>query len=285
MELKNWILLTALAAVWGSAFMFIKVAAPEFGPILLVALRLLLAGCLFLPFLIQKKYLVHLKSHFPGILVLAIFNNALPFTMFSYASLGSTSNMLAILNGSTAFITMIIAYFWLNEGISFKKIGGLILGFGGILVLVNPSNGSITLTSSIFALTGACCYSISGTYIQKYQQDSKKFVLIGWSMLVGGILIAPLALFNLPTELPSTNSILALFWLGIISTGLAYLGYVRLIENIGAVRTSTVTYMLPVFGIIWGAIFLDEKITTTILVGFIFVMIGVYFANSKVKAK
>ena len=94
MDIKNWILLYALGAIWGSAFMFIKVSAVDFGPIVLVTLRLLLAGLLFIPFLIQKKYLIHFKSHLPGILILAIFNNALPFTMFSYASLGATSNML-----------------------------------------------------------------------------------------------------------------------------------------------------------------------------------------------
>ena len=98
MELKNWILLILLGAVWGSAFMFIKISADDFGPILLVNLRLLLAGALFLPFLLQKKYLAYFKSHFSGILILGIFSNAFPFTMFSYASLGATSNMLGILN-------------------------------------------------------------------------------------------------------------------------------------------------------------------------------------------
>jgi drug/metabolite transporter (DMT)-like permease len=284
MELKNWILLFALGSVWGSAFMFIKISTVDFGPILLVTLRLLLAGMLFLPFLIQKKYISHFRSLFPGIIILAIINNALPFTMFSYASLGATSNMLAILNGSTAFITMVIAYFWLNESISFKQVSGLIIGFTGILILVNPFNASATLVSSMCALVGASCYSISGNYIQKYHSNSNKFVLIGWSMLFGGLLMTPLAIFNLPDHLPSTNAILALLWLGIVSTGFAYLGFVRLIERIGAVRTSTVTYLLPVFGILWGYLFLNEEITWIIFGGFMFVMIGMYFANSNSQA-
>ncbi|MDA7851745.1 DMT family transporter [Gammaproteobacteria bacterium] len=281
MDIKNWILLYALGAIWGSAFMFIKVSAVDFGPIVLVTLRLLLAGLLFIPFLIQKKYLIHFKSHLPGILILAIFNNALPFTMFSYASLGATSNMLGILNGTTAFMTMIVAYFWLKEGISYKQVAGLALGFCGILVLVNPANGSITSGSAMFALTGALCYSFCATYIQKHQLQANKFVLIGWAMLFGGLIMIPLALFNLPDHMPSTDSFLALLWLGVVSTGLAYLGYVRLIERIGAVRSSTVTYLLPVFSILWGAIFLQESITWIIFSGFMFVMIGMYFANTK----
>ena len=281
MELKNWILLIILGAVWGSAFMFIKISADDFGPILLVNLRLLLAGALFLPFLLRKKYLAHFKSHFPGILILSIFSNAFPFTMFSYASLGATSNMLGILNGTTAFMTMVVAYFWLKESITPKQIFGIILGFLGILVLVNPANGSATLGASGFALVGALSYSFSGVYIQKYQLKANKFVLIGWAMLFGGLLLTPLSFFNLPDQMPDNNAIAALLWLGIVSTGIAYLGYIRLIEQIGAVRTSTVTYLLPVFSIIWGSIFLQEKITWIIFGGFIFVMIGMYFANNK----
>ena len=281
MELKNWILLILLGAVWGSAFMFIKISADDFGPILLVNLRLLLAGALFLPFLLRKKYLAHFKSHFPGILILSIFSNAFPFTMFSYASLGATSNMLGILNGTTAFMTMVVAYFWLKESITPKQIFGIILGFLGILVLVNPANGSATLGASGFALVGALSYSFSGVYIQKYQLKANKFVLIGWAMLFGGLLLTPLSFFNLPDQMPDNNAIAALLWLGIVSTGIAYLGYIRLIEQIGAVRTSTVTYLLPVFSIIWGSIFLQEKITWIIFGGFIFVMIGMYFANNK----
>ena len=95
----------------------------------------------------------------------------------------------------------------------------------------------------------------------------------------------PLASFNLPNAMPDINSILALLWLAVISTGLGYLAYVRLIDKIGAVKTATLTYLLPVFSIIWGAIFLQEQITFIIIGGFIFVMMGMYFANSSNKPK
>ena len=104
-------------------------------------------------------------------------------------------------------------------------------------------------------------------------------------MLFGGFFMIPLAAFNLPNAMPDINSILALLWLAVISTGLGYLAYVRLIDKIGAVKTATLTYLLPVFSIIWGAIFLQEEITFIILGGFIFVMMGMYFANSSNKTK
>lgn len=285
MELKDWILLTALAAIWGSAFMFIKISAVDFGPILLVTLRLLIAGLVFMPFLLRKKKRSLFRAYLPAILIIAIVSNAIPFTMFAYASLGATSNMLGILNGTTAFLTTIIAYFWLKEAVTSKQIIGLLLGFVGVLILVNPSNGSTTLIASMCAMIGSLCYAFNAAYLQKYHSNSDKIVLIGWSMLFGGFFMIPLASFNLPNSMPDTNSILALFWLAVISTGVGYLAYVRLIDRIGAVKTVTLTYLLPVFSIIWGAIFLKEQITFFIFGGFIFVMMGMYFANTSNKSK
>ena len=286
MESKDWFLLTALAAIWGSAFMFIKISAVDFGPILLVTLRLLIAGLVFMPLLLRKKYRLLFNSHLPGIIIIAIFSNALPFTLFAFASLGATSNMLGILNGTTAFLTTLIAYFWLNESISSKQIIGLCLGFLGVIILVNPANGSSTVIASMCALLGSLCYAFNGNYLEKFHLNSNKKVLIGWSMLFGGLFMTPFAFFNLPDAIPNLNSFLALLWLAVVSTGIGYLGYIRLINRIGAVKTSTLTYLLPVFSIIWGAIFLQEKITLIILGGFLFVMMGMYFANTtKVKIK
>ena len=285
MELRDWILLTALAAIWGSAFMFIKISAVVFGPILLVTLRLLIAGLVFMPFLLRKNKRHLFKPYLPAILIIAIVSNAIPFSMFAYASLGATSNMLGILNGTTAFLTTVIAYFWLKESVTSKQIIGLILGFIGVFILVNPSNGSTTFIASMCAMIGSLCYAFNAVYLQKHHSNSDKIVLIGWSMLFGGLFMIPLASFNLPNEMPDINSILALLWLAVISTGLGYLAYVRLIDKIGAVKTATLTYLLPVFSIIWGAIFLQEQITFIILGGFIFVMMGMYFANSSNKTK
>jgi drug/metabolite transporter (DMT)-like permease len=281
METKDWFLLTLLAAIWGSAFMFIKISAVDFGPILLVTLRLLIAGLVFMPLLLRKKYRPLFKSHLPGILIIAVISNALPFSLFAFASLGATSNMLGILNGTTAFLTTVIAYFWLNESISAKQIIGLCLGFFGVIILVNPANGSSTIMASMCALVGSLCYAFNGNYLQKYHTHSNKKVLIGWSMLFGGLLMTPIAAFNLPDSLPNLNSFFALLWLSVVSTGIGYLGYIRLIDRIGAVKTSTLTYLLPVFSILWGAIFLQEQITLIIFGGFLFVMMGMYFANTQ----
>jgi drug/metabolite transporter (DMT)-like permease len=283
MEIRYWILLTFLGALWGSAFMFIKVATPEFGPIALVNTRLLIASLIFLPILLQKKYIHLLKPIWKQVLVLSIMNNAIPFTLFSYASFGADSNILAILNATTAFNTMIIAYLWIGESVSLKQLFGLILGFIGIFILVNPQNSDTTLIASLSALLAAFFYSYSTVYIQRQSVNANKMVLIGWSIVFSAVFMIPVSIFNLPEALPSASAIGSAFWLGAVSNGLGFLGYVRLIDKIGAVRTSTVAYFLPVFGIIWGSIFLDEKITSTIILGCLIVLIGIYLSNSNKK--
>ena len=257
MELKDWILLTALAAIWGSAFMFIKISAVVFGPILLVTLRLLIAGLVFMPFLLRESKRQLFKPYFPSILIIAIVSNAIPFSMFAYASLSATSNMLGILNGTTAFLTTVIAYFWLKEFVTSKQIIGLILGFIGVLILVNPSNDQ-SFIASMYKMIGSLCYAFNAVYLQKYHSNSDKIVLIGWSMLFGGLFMIPLASLNLPNAMPDINSILALLWLAVISTGLGYLAYVRLIDKIGAVKTATLTYLLPVL-VLSGVLYFFRK--------------------------
>ena len=280
MEFRYWILLTVLGALWGSAFMFIKVATPEFGPIALVNTRLIIASFIFLPILLQKKYIHLLKPIWKQVLVLAILNNAIPFTLFSFASFGADSNILAILNATTAFNTMIIAYIWIGENVSVKQLFGLLLGFIGIFILVNPQNSETTLISSMSALLASFFYSYSTVYIQRQSVNANKMVLIGWSIIFSAVIMFPVTIFYLPDTIPSISAIGSAIWLGAISTGIGFLGYVRLIDKIGAVKTSTVAYFLPVFGIIWGAVFLDEIISSTIIIGCLIVLIGIYFANS-----
>jgi len=160
MELRYWFLLTALGALWGSAFMFIKVATPEFGPIGLVNARLIIASVIFLPILLRKKYLKLLMPIWRHALVLSFANCIIPFTLFSYASLGANSNILSILNATTAFATMIIAYFWLKENVSIKQIFGLLIGF---ISGLTGTGGGIFLSPLIVFLGWTSVKGASGT--------------------------------------------------------------------------------------------------------------------------
>lgn len=280
MEFKYWVLLIFLGALWGSAFMFIKVATPEYGPVALVNARLIIASLIFLPILLRKKYLPLLAPIWKHVLILSVINNMIPFTLFSFASLGSSSNILAILNATTAFNTMVIAYFWINESVTLKQIIGLILGFIGVIILVNPQNSAATLISSISCLFAAAFYSLSTVFIQKNSAKTNKLVLIGWSIVFSAVLMMPISYIYLPESIPSFEANISAVWLGAVSTGLGFLGYVRLIDKIGAVKTSIVAYFLPVFGILWGYIFLDEKISISVVIGCLVVLMGIFLATS-----
>ena len=281
MENKYWILITILGAVWGSAFMFIKIATPELGPIALVNIRLAVAGLIFIPFLLQQKYLKHFRRNFKNILVLSVINTALPFSLFAYASLESSSNMLSILNGTTAIMAVVISTIWLKIRLNFFQIMGVFIGLFGIIVLANPDNVYISMKATIFCLSAAFCYALSANYIQKFAYKTNTIVLIGWSLVIASVLLLPITFFNLPSQLPSNNVIFSILWLGVISTGVAFLGYVRLIEKVGAVKTATVAYFIPVFGVIWGYVFLGEPITLQILIGMILILIGIVFTNKR----
>ena len=281
MENKYWILITILGAVWGSAFMFIKIATPELGPIALVNIRLAVAGLIFIPFLLQQKYLKHFRSNLKNILVLSVINTALPFSLFAYASLESSSNMLSILNGTTAIMAVVISTIWLKIRLNFFQIMGVFIGLFGIVVLANPDNVYISMKATILCLSAAFCYALSANYIQKFAYKTNTIVLIGWSLVIASVLLLPITFFNLPSQLPSNNVIFSILWLGVISTGVAFLGYVRLIEKVGAVKTATVAYFIPVFGVIWGYVFLGEPITLQILIGMILILIGIVFTNKR----
>ena len=149
-------------------------------------------------------------------MLLAITNNAIPFTMFSLASFGSDSNMLAILNATTAFNTMIIAYFWLKEDVTLKQLTGLIMGFIGVVILVNPESSSTSIISAVFCLMGAACYSFSTVFIQKNSAKTNKLVLIGWSIIFSAFIMMPVTLFYLPPEMPSSDAFLSVAWLSLI---------------------------------------------------------------------
>ena len=281
MENKYWILITILGAVWGSAFMFIKIATPELGPIALVNIRLAVAGLIFIPFLLQQKYLKHFRRNLKNILVLSVINTALPFSLFAYASLESSSNMFSILNGTTAIMAVVISTIWLKIRLNFFQIMGVFIGLFGIVVLANPDNVYISMKATIFCLSAAFCYALSANYIQKFAYKTNTIVLIGWSLVIASVLLLPITFFNLPSQLPSNNVIFSILWLGVISTGVAFLGYVRLIEKVGAVKTATVAYFIPVFGVIWGYVFLGEPITLQILIGMILILIGIVFTNKR----
>ena len=167
-----------------------------------------MAGLIFIPFLLQEKYLKHFRSNLKNILVLSIVNTALPFSLFAYASLESSSNMLSILNGTTAIMAVVISTIWLKVKLNIFQIMGVFIGLFGIVVLANPVNVYISTKATIFCLGAAFCYALSANYIQKFAYKTNTIVLIGWSLVLASIFLLPLTIFNLPSQFPSNLSLI-----------------------------------------------------------------------------
>ncbi len=276
MDIRNLIRLLSLAAIWGGSFLFMRIGAPVLGPTLLVEARVGLAA-LFLAivggFLRKKLPLKGNRTHF---LVLGLCNTALPFLLFSYAAQTLSASMLSILNASAPIWGVLIATLWNKQALAPKTLLGLAFGVSGVALLVGfdavtfqPGAG----LAIVATLGAAFCYGISSTYART-AKSVDSFSNAHGSMWAATLLIAPALPFFPATTAPSISVMAMVLALGVICSGVAYLLYFRLIEEIGAPSALTVTFLIPMFGVLWGHLFLDEVIGWHTLLGSVIVLTG-----------
>lgn len=283
MNLRYFFELIALAALWGASFLFMRVAVPEFGPIWLIDWRVLLAGLVLLPILIHQGLLTELQKNAKPLLIVGIFNSALPFLGFAYATTILTGGFTSILNATVPLFGVLLVLIGINkEKLSWAQIGGFVLGFAGVGILL----GWHTATTSPYfwlavaaSLGAALLYAISATYIRRNLAGVSTITITVGSQLAASLCLLPLLPFSIPAAVPSLTAILALVALAIFSTALAYLMYFRLIRVLGAARAVTVTYMIPLFAMIWGGLLLQEPITWDMILGCVVILMGTALAN------
>lgn len=283
MNLRYFFELIALAALWGASFLFMRVAVPEFGPIWLIAWRVLLAGLVLLPVLIHQGLLADLQKHAKPLLIVGLFNSALPFLGFAYATTILTGGFTSILNATVPLFGVSLVLIGVNqEKLSPAQIGGFVLGFTGVGILLGwhtSTPNSYFWLAVLASLTAALLYAISATYIKRRLVGVSSVVIAVGSQLAATLVFIPLLPFSMPAALPSLKAMLALVALAVFSTALAYLMYFRLIRMVGAARAVTVTYMIPLFAMIWGTLVLHEPITWDMMVGCAVILTGTALAN------
>jgi len=282
--MKNFAMLelVLLAAIWGSSFLFMRIAAPELGPVLLMALRTSIAGIVLLPLLFIYKQQKSISGHWFAVFIGSLFNTTIPFVLFGYAVLTLTAGLSSILNATTPMFAAIVAYFWLKDKLSSSAVLGLIIGFLGVYILMADKiavNQQHFILPTLAILGATLCYGIGANFTKKYLQGMKPLALATSSQLCSAALLIPISLFYLPAQLPSFAAMAAVSSLGVLCTGVAYVIFFRLIAEMGPAKAVSVTYLIPVFGLIWGILFLDEKITSTILVGCTVILMGVGLAT------
>jgi drug/metabolite transporter (DMT)-like permease len=288
-KLLDYVLLTILALIWSSAFFNIKIATYSYGPVTIALLRTFFGAIPVVGLCLVKKIKIEAFSKdWYWFAAIGMINLVIPFFLIAYGVQKVQSNLAAILMASTPLSATVLAHFFTdNEKINLTKIIGVLVGFSGIVflfsdnILINESN----FTSALLILIGSTFYVVGGLLTIKI--SNKKNENVTASILIWGTLfLIPITIFTeKPWNLnPSIDSTISLIYLGVVATGLAWLLRFRILKTNGLVFQAQVAYLIPIFGIILGYIFLKELITPKVLVSVVAVIIGIYLvkkSNSK----
>jgi drug/metabolite transporter (DMT)-like permease len=259
-----------------------RVAAPEFGALALVEIRVATAAVFLVAVLAWRRGMNDLPGAALPMAVVGVFSSALPFVLFAYATLSVTAGTAALLNASAPLFGALVAYAWLRDKLTLPRVLGLAVGFGGILLLAwDKLDGGSSSTLAILAGLGASfSYGIGVNYTKKKLGKVSPLAAATGSQVAAALLLLPLAVANWPSANPSLKSWLSVIALGMVGTGIANAFYFRLIARIGPARAIAVTYLVPVFGMLWGLIFLHEAVTASMLAAGAVILLGTALATS-----
>ncbi len=288
---KTWMAdYVALGALWGSSFLFMRFSVIEFGALATAAGRVAIAAAFLLPIVLMKGLLPELKKHWKKIFFMGIFNSAIPFAGFAYALLSITTGLSSILNATVPMFGALVAWVWLKDKPALSRIAGIVIGFTGIALLAwgkasfkPDASGAVTGWAVVACLVACLCYGISASYAKKYMGGIHPMVTAAGSQIGATLGLLIPAIWLWPATPPSTTAWASLLVLGVACTGIAYILYFRLIEKAGPQRTLTVTFLIPVFAVFYGAVFLGEVVTPWMLLCAVVIVCGTALATGLVK--
>ncbi len=281
MRTYDLIQLISLAAIWGSSFLFLRIAAPEFGPVALITLRVGLAACLLLLLVAHRGKLQALIAARKKLALLGLINSCIPFLLFAWATLHIPTGIASILNATAPLFGAIVAALWLGDRISASRVVGLLAAFIGVVILM-WGQGKVGNPNSLWAIA-ACLlagllYGISSNYTKRYMQGIDPLVNAAGSQVSSAIFLLPIVGFFIPSTMPSSQAWASAITLSVVCTALAYILFFRLIANVGPSKAITVTFLIPVFGCLLGGVVLGETLTLTMVLGGAIVVAGVSMA-------
>lgn len=277
-----------LAAIWGSSFLFTRIAAVEFGVMPTAFLRVLIAALFLMPFLMWSGHWPAFKKRAGPIMFVGMLNSGIPFALYSYAVMSITTGLSAILNATVPLFGAIVAWLWLKDKPTNSRIMGLVIGFIGVALLAGdqasfkPGGSGWAILACLVATT---CYAISASYTRKYLMGVPPMATSTGSMIGAALGLSVPALLSWPSSVPSLQAWGSVLFVAILCTGVAYVLYFRLIEAAGPSKTLTVTFMIPVFAIVYGVLFLGEELTLWMIVCACVIICGTALATGLVKIK
>ena len=262
--------LVALAAIWGASFVFIRTLAPVLGPVLTAASRVLIAGAALVVYLRAIGFDADVRTHWWHYVVIGVVNSALPFVFYAFAGLHIPASYSVIMNAMTPIFAALLSVVFLADCLTPRKVAGLLAGAGGVALVsgAGPVVPDAMFAWSILAcLAAAFCYAVAGVYIKRRAVGVKPIAIAAWSQVFAGFVLLPLLPFGAPPQPIDAGIVGNVLALALLCSAIAYLLYYRLIVDIGPTRAMTVTFLMPLFGMLWGALFLGELITAPMLAG------------------
>ncbi|MDO8248599.1 MAG: EamA family transporter [Rhodoferax sp.] len=257
-----------LAAIWGSSFLFMRLGTVEFGALPTAGVRVAIAALFLLPLLLWRGLGPQLSRHWKKTFFVGLLNSGIPFACISYALLSISTGLSSVLNATVPLFGAVVAWFWLKDRPHGLRILGLVIGFLGVALLAwdkasfKPDASGLATGWAVLASLLAClCYGIAASYTKRHLGGLPALVTATGSQLGATLGLALPTVWLWPQRMPGTSAWLALLAVGVLCTGVAYILYFRLIENIGPARSLAVTFVVPVFAVIYGTIFLKEAVS------------------------
>ncbi len=293
MRLKEWAAFVLLGLIWGSSFLWIKIAVAETGPFVLVTFRLLsgLAGLLVV-MAFQRQAWPRDRRVLLAFLFMGLFNTALPFTLITWGETLIDSSLASILNGTVPLFTIVLAHFWLqDEKMTLPRLAGLVVGFLGMVVLVSRDLGPDALRGNVWGqvavIAAAVSYAAAITFSRKHLRGQPPVLQSTMVLLfASGMMLVATPVVEQPLNLPDTGlAWFAIAWLGLLGSCAAYLLFFYLINAWGPTRASLVTYIFPVIGLLLGIVFLNEPADWRLLAGSALIVAGIGVVNFKLRSR
>ena len=273
--------LTVLGAIWGASFLFMRVSAREFGALPLVEIRLALGALILLPMLWSGR--AHFtRKHLGPLIFISAINSAIPFALFAWAAQRAPAGIGAITNATAVMFTALVAFALYGEHISKRRAVGLLAGFVGVAVLASgKTDGNSVWSAALAGTFAAFLYGIGGNMIRRKLAGIPPGAVAAATLVCASILLAPFAIVTWPSAPIPLHSWSSAVLLGVLCTGVAYFIYFRLIYRIGAPRASTVTYLVPLFGVVWAWIVLGEPLTLSMAIAGALILGGVALSQQR----
>ena len=277
--LEDYLVLILLSAIWGASFLFLRVSSPVFGPFFLIEMRVASGLLVLLPLCIAMKKHHEIIANWRSLFVLSLCNMTLPFCLLAYATLSIGAGFASILNATVPFFTAILAFTFWQQKLSLTAVMGMLLGFVGVVLLMlsysGPIAANVPLKAIAAGLLGAVLYGLAINLTAAHLYKLSGVAITTGSLLFSSIILLPFAYWQMPDVLPTGSIWFSVFSLGIVCTGFAFVLFYRLISRIGSNLAVTNTFLIPLFSLFWGNLFLAEEVTTFMLFACMLVLAGV----------